>query len=140
MIKLYHYTSKENLSKILLEGLKATSRYEKFSDIRKNVVYCWLFPDHQKIFSEDDICLEIEVEESRCIVAEMDYISFAMMYKYGGKKYGGKNIPINNEASDLFARLYKVTSCAISEYEDNFFTPEVLVQGNIAPDRIKIFK
>ncbi len=139
-MKIYHYTSKENLSKILLEGLKATSRYEKFSDIRKNVVYCWLFPDHQKIFSEDDICLKIEVEESRCIVAEMDYISFAMMYKYGGKKYGGKNIPINNEASDLFARLYKVTSCAISEYEDNFFTPEVLVQGNIAPDRIKIFK
>ncbi len=140
MKKLYHYTTKENLSKILKEGLKATSRYEKFTDIRKNVVYCWILPEHQKIFSEDDVCLEIEVEDSRCIVAEMDYISFAMMYKYGGKKYGGKNIPVNDEAADLFARLYEVTSCTISEYEDNFFTPEVLVQGNIAPEQIKIFK
>lgn len=138
-MKLYHYTDKSNLDKILIEGLIASSRYEAFTDLRSNVVFCWLSPDDQKIFSDDMVCLEVTVDDSICIVAEMDYISFAMMYKYGGAKYGGKNIPVNFKASDLFVELYETTALPIAEYNDNFFSPEVLVKGNINPNRIKVY-
>lgn len=140
MVKLYHYTNRNNLESILSEGLIPNSRYESFSNLRENVVYCWFSPDDQKIFSDDDICLEICVSEERCTVAEMDYVSFAMMYKYGGAKYGGKNIPVNLEAAELFIKLYEVTSALISNCEkDNYFTPEVLVKGKIEPENIAIY-
>ena len=61
--------------------------------LKKNVVYCWSF-GASKNFHRDYVCFKVEVDETRCVVAEMDYIGFAMMYKYGGKKFGGKNIPI----------------------------------------------
>ncbi len=139
MIKLYHYTTKENLEKILKEGLIPTSRYERFTELRKDVVFCWLSPEDQKIFDEKDVCLEIEVEENRCTVAEMDYISFAMMYKYGGAKYGGQNLPINLEASNLFVKLYEVTAAKIGECErSNYITPEVLVKGKINANHIRL--
>ena len=139
MIKLYHYTLKENLEKILSEGLKPTSHYEEFTDLRRGVVFCWLSPDDQKIFNDNMVCLEIEVEEDRCTVAEMDFISFAMMYKYGGANFGGKNLPINPDASDLFVKLYEVTATKIDNCEKNsFFTPEVLVKGEIRANHIKI--
>jgi len=67
--------------RILIEGLIPLSRYENYTDLRKDVIYCWLSPDDQKIFSEEDICLEVSVDEENCIVAEMDYISFAMDIK-----------------------------------------------------------
>ena len=136
---LYHYTNKANLDQILTNGLKASSRYESFSELRKDVVFCWISPNEQKIFSDDEICLELTVEDSRCTVAEMDYISFAMMYKYGGAKYGGKNVPVNHKASDLFVQLYETTALPISNYDDNFFTPEVLVKGNIDSQNIKVY-
>ena len=140
MMKLYHYTNKVNLDKILAEGLKASSRYESFTDLRKEVVFCWLSPKDQKIFGNDEICLQLTVDDSLCTVAEMDYISFAMMYKYGGAKNGGKNLPINHKASDLFVQLYETTALPISEYDDNFFTPEVLVKGNVDAKNITIYK
>jgi hypothetical protein len=137
---LYHYTKKENVSKILQEGLIPKSSYELFTELRKNVVFCWLSPDDQKIFSGEDVCLEVSVNEEDCIIAEMDYISLAMMYKYGGRKNGGMNIPVNEEASKLFVKLYEVTSMPISRYEKgNFFTPEVLVKGIIKPENIRLF-
>lgn len=139
MIKLYHYTAKENIEKILEEGLLPTSRYEQFTELRKDIVFCWLSPEDQKMFDEQTVCLEVEVEEDRCTVAEMDYISFAMMYKYGGAKYGGQNLPINPEASNLFVRLYEVTAAKISACErSNYFTPEVLVKGKINADYIRV--
>ncbi len=138
--KLYHYTNKSNLDSILDEGLKASSRYERFTYLRKEVVFCWLSPNDQKIFSDDEICLELTVDDSLCTVAEMDYISFAMMYKYGGAKYGGKNLPVNRRASELFVQLYETTALPISDYDDNFFTPEVLVKGNVDIQNIKIHK
>lgn len=139
-MKLYHYTDKANLENILINGLTASSKYEAFTYLRSNVVFCWLSPDNQKIFSDDMVCLEVTVDDSDCIVAEMDYISFAMMYKYGGAKYGGKNIPVNIKASDLFVELYETTALPITEYNDNFFSPEVLVKGNINPKQIKVYK
>ena len=139
MVKLYHYTKKSNLESIMNEGLSPASRYESFSNLRENVVYCWLSPDDQKIFSSDDVCLEISVDEQLCVVADMDYISLAMMYKYGGSKYGGKNIPKNLEASDLCVKLYEATSTSILNCnKDNYFTPEVLVKGKIEPKNISI--
>lgn len=139
-MKLYHYTNTANLENILTDGLKASSKYESFTELRKDVVFCWLSPDDQKIFNNDEICLEITIDDSLCTVAEMDYISFAMMYKYGGGKYGGKNIPVNHKASDLFVQLYETTALPISDYNDNFFTPEVLVKGNVSPQNIKVYE
>lgn len=139
-MKIYHYTSKTNLENILVDGLKASSKYEALTELRKGVVFCWLSPDDQKIFNNDEICLEITIDDSLCTVAEMDYISFAMMYKYGGEKYGGKNIPINHKASDLFVQLYETTALPISDYNDNFFTPEVLVKGSVNPQNIKVYE
>ena len=140
MVKLYHYTSKDNLDGIMNVGLVPTSKYEKFSRLRDDVVFCWLSPNDQKIFDENSICLEVSVDERLCTVAEMDYISFAMMYKYGGKKYGGKNIPINLEASKLFIKLYETTANNILQFEkDWYFTPEVLVKGKIEPSKIKLY-
>ena len=78
--------------------------------------------------------IEITVDENDCIVANMDYISFSMMYKYGGAKYGGMNIPINERASELFVKLYETTAISPSQYKDgNLFFPEILVKGNIKP-------
>ena len=93
-----------------------------------------------KIFSDDAICLEITVDENDCIVASMDYISFAMMYKYGGAKYGGMNIPINETASELFVKLYETTAIQLSQYKDgNLSSPEVLVKESINPENIQIY-
>ena len=137
---VYHYTDKSNLDNIMKCGLKATSRYESFTELRKNVVFCWLSPSDNKIFSDDTVCLEVTVDEKDCMVASMDYISFAMMYKYGGSEHGGMNIPINETASDLFVKLYETTAIPLSRYEDgNLFSPEVLVKGNISPENIRVY-
>ena len=138
-MKVYHYTDKANLDSIMTQGLITTSSYESFTHLRKDVVFCWLSPSDNKILSDDKICLEITVDENDCIVASMDYISFAMMYKYGGAKYGGMNIPINETASVLFVKLYETTAIPLSQYKDgNLFSPEVLVKGNITPENIRI--
>ncbi len=137
---VYHFTDKSNLDSILKNGLKPTSRYELFTNLREDVVFCWLSPSDNKIFSDDAICLEVTVDESDCIVASMDYISLAMMYKYGGAKYGGMNIPINEQASDLCVKLYEATAILLREYkEGQLFSPEVLVKGPISPLNIKVF-
>ncbi|MBQ3549723.1 MAG: hypothetical protein IJA41_01990 [Clostridia bacterium] len=139
-MKVYHYTDRANLDSIMHNGLKTTSRYESFTELRKDVVFCWLSPSDNKIFSDDTICLEITVDENNCIVASMDYISFAMMYKYGGEKYGGMNIPINERAAELFVKLYEITAIQLSQYKDgNLFSPEVLVKGTITPENIRIY-
>jgi len=69
----------------------------------------------------------------------MDYISFAMMYKYGGASNGGMNIPINERASQLFVKLYEITAIPLSQYgAGNLFSPEVFIKGNITPENIRI--
>ena len=137
---VYHYTDKSNLDNIKKNGLKSTSRYESFTELRKNVVFCWLSPSDNKIFSDDTICLEVTADENDCMVASMDYISFAMMYKYGGAKYGGLNIPINETAAELFVKLYDTTAIPLSQYRDgNLLSPEVLVKGSISLENIRIY-
>lgn len=143
MVKLYHYTDKSNLNSIMHEGLTPVSKYEKFSQLREGVVFCWLSPEDQKIYNDIDnvVCLEVEVDEERCTVADMDFISMAMMYKFGGKKYGGKNIPVNPMVADLFVKIYEATAKSFEDFEkEQFFTPEVLVKGTIAPKYISVLK
>lgn len=77
-----------------------------------------------KLFAEADVCLKITVEEDRCTVAEMDFISLAIMYRYGGAECGRKNIPVNPKDSVLPAGLYSVTVLPASRYQI-FFTPGV---------------
>ncbi len=138
---VYHYTEKSNLENIMKNGLLANSRYETFTELRKNVVFCWLSPSDNKLFSDDTICLEVTVNAEDCVVTSMDYISFAMMYKYGGKKNGGMNLPKNDTASELFVRLYEATAIPLADYEEgNLFSPEVLVKGNISACNIRIYE
>ena len=74
------------------------------------------------------------VDQDRCRVAEMDFAGIAMMYLQGS---GGK--PRNEEAARLLADVYRVTSVPLSDYtEGMFWTPEVLVKGDIDPDCIKL--
>jgi hypothetical protein len=69
----------------------------------------------------------VTVDDERCTVADMEWSSLALMYLQGA---GGK--PRNLEASRLLADVYRVTSVRLSEYRPGmFFTPEVLVKGDI---------
>ncbi len=139
VMTLYHFTERENLASILKDGLHTSSRYEAFTKLRKDVVYCWLTPADNRLSIEDGVCLEVTVNKAECIVASMDYISMAMMYKYGGEKYGGIALPVNERAAALFAELYEVTAIPLPDYQEgSVLSPEVLVSGNIDAKYIKI--
>lgn len=85
-----------------------------------------------KLFAEADVCLKITVEEDRCTVAEMDFISLAIMYRYGGAECGRKNIPVNPKDSVLPAGLYSVTVLPASRYRI-FFTRSSLYGEILRP-------
>ena len=73
------------------------------------------------------------MDPGRCVVADMDYASLALMHKQGQKA------PPNLEASRLAAELYRVTAVRLAEYaEGMFFTPEVLVKGDIVPESVRL--
>lgn len=139
MIKLYHFTEERNVAGILKNGLIPRSRYETFSPIREGVVFCWLSPNDNKLSINNPVCFEVNVNENLCMIADMEYVSLAMMYKYGGEKYGVLKTPINNKASDLFIKIYEITATTINKYNNYFFTPEILVKGKISPNDIAIF-
>ncbi len=65
----------------------------------------------------------------------MDLIGLALMYKQGSSK-----TLQNNEATELLAQVYQITSLPLTSYDGRFFTPEVLVKGNIEPSLISILK
>jgi hypothetical protein len=133
---LYHYTKLANKDNIVKYGLKAFSKYEVLSPVRENVVYCWISPTDNKIVQDDQICVKINVSDDRCYVAEMDYISMAIMYKNGEM-----NKPKNNEVANLFIQIYELTAIPLRSYKDKvFFTPEVLVKGDILPYDIEFLK
>jgi len=136
IIELFHSTHKSNVESILKNGLRASSKFDSFGlDMRKGVVYCWLKKEHDKMWANngDYVYLKVLVDEDRCRVADMEWISFAMTYRLGTLK------PKNEEAARLFAEIYRVTSVSISEYyEGLFYTPEVLVKGDISADNISL--
>ena len=136
-IRLIHTIHKSKVEQALKVGLQAVSTYDDLNlDMRCGVIYCWLRKEDDKMSQgsqrPDFVCLEVMVEKERCIVADMEWSSLAMMYKQGAKK------PQNMEASRLLAELYRVTAVPLSEYTNGtFFTPEVLVKGDISPESIR---
>jgi hypothetical protein len=136
-IRLLHSTHRSNVDQVLRNGLKATSSFDDLGlEMRRGVVYCWLRKEDDKMWGQraDCVYVQVTVDQDRCRVADMDFISIAMMYLQGSK---GK--PKNEEAAQLLADLYRVTSVPLSEYtEGMFWTPEVLVKGDIDPDCIRL--
>lgn len=136
-IRLLHSTHKSNIDQVLRNGLKATSSFDDLDmEMRRGVVYCWLKKEHDKMWGQraDYVYVQVTVDQDRCRVADMDFAGIAMMYLQGSK---GK--PKNEEAAQLLAELYRITSVPLSEYtEGMFWTPEVLVKGDIDPEDIRL--
>ncbi|MEW6752916.1 MAG: hypothetical protein AB1505_18345 [Candidatus Latescibacterota bacterium] len=136
-VTLVHSAPRAQLEQILQSGLKARSTFGDLGlEMRRGVVFCWLRPEHDKMWgaSPDHAHLRITVDAWRCRVAEMDFASIALMYLQG---QGGK--PRHPEAAALLARLYELTSVPLSQYREGmFWTPEVLVQGDIPAAQIAL--
>ncbi len=137
-MKLYHYTKKENVLNVLEKGLKASSNYENLNSyLRLNTVYAWLLPEHDVMgfMNNDDYeLLELEVDETRCLVVNMDYISTAYVNKQLGDKSG-------MDLSITMTKLYEDSAIRPTNYNSGYFrTPEVLVKGNILPSQINVVK
>lgn len=137
-MKTYHYSRKENLTDIFEIGLKANSSYSNLgTELRKNVVYAWLSPEHDVmgyINNPDYALLELDVDESRCLVSNMDYISSA----YVNSKFNDKK---GDETSAMMLRLYETSSISPLNYVlGHFRTPEILIQGDVKPSKIKLIQ
>ncbi len=138
-VKLIHSVHRSALDEVLSNGLRASSAFADLGlEMRRDVIYCWLQREDDKMSSggqrPDYIYLEVTVDQDRCVVADMDLASIAMMYHQGS---GGK--PKSLEASRLLAEAYRVTSVPLRDYTPGvFWTPEVLVKGDIAPDSVRI--
>ncbi|MCL1952538.1 MAG: hypothetical protein FWF60_06885 [Oscillospiraceae bacterium] len=131
-MELFHFTDKANMKNILKKGLKASTKYEIFTPIRENVVFCWLKREDNKLLSDNQICFKINVDAERCLIADMDYVSMAMMYKYNPKGKGIARKPVNPRVENLFVQIYEATAVKPCDYYDGMhFSPEVLVKGDI---------
>jgi len=140
-MELFHFTDAANKASVLKNGLKASTGYELFTPVRENVVFCWLKKEDNKISRENQICFRINVDAERCLIADMDYVSMAMMYKYNPKGKGIAKKPVNPQAERLFVQLYEVTAAKPCDYYDGMhFSPEVLVKGDIHVSDIEFIK
>jgi len=138
-MELFHFTDRANKKNILKHGIKAATSYEIFTPMRENVVFCWLKKEDNKLRKDRQICFKINVEEERCMIADMDYISMAMMYKYNPQGEGIAQKPVNPKAENLFIQLYEVTAVKPCGYYDGVhFSPEVLVKGDIHASDIEL--
>ena len=136
---LYHYTNVDNKDSILSNGLKACTRYAILSSIRENVVFCWLNKKDNKLLKPNEICFKVDVDADRCLIADMDYISIAMMYESGTGVNEIKGKPQNTEASNLLVQLYEITAVPPNKYYKGMhFSPEVLVKGDISASCIEL--
>ena len=138
-VRLLHSIHKSKFADALSTGLKAASEFPALGlEMRRGVVYCWLDKADDRLSSggqrADFVYLEVEVNQDRCLVADMELISLAMMYHQGS---GGK--PRNPGAARLLAEAYRVTAVPLAEYAPGMFcTPEVLVKGDIAAECIRM--
>ena len=138
-MELFHFTDIANKDNILKNGIKASTKYEIFTPIRENAVFCWLNKKDNKLINDNQICFKIDVDTDRCLIADMDYISMAMMYKYNPKGEGIAKKPVNPKAENLFVQLYEVTAVKPCDYYDGMhFSPEVLVKGDIQISDIEL--
>ncbi len=137
-VKLVHAADESVAGTIPEAGLKAMSAFDDLDlEMRRCVVFCWLRKDDDKLSSaerqEHRAYFEVSVHEDRCRVADMDLASVAMMYRQGTRK--PKNA---DQAARLLADAYRITSVPLAEYESGmFWTPEVLVRGDIGPECIR---
>ena len=136
-VVLYHRAPREHLHNILREGLRAESRFDDLGvEMLRNVVYCWRSTEDDKMWGRDPdrVYLEVTVDTDRCRVADMDIASVAMMYRQGLKRP-----PNAGQAARLLARVYEITSVPLADYVPGmFFTPEVLVSGDVAPSSVQV--
>jgi len=138
-VRLLHSVHRSRIDQVLSEGLKAASEFDDLGlEMRRGVVYCWLRREDDRMSQggqrADYVYVEVTADEERCRVAEMDFASVAMMYLQGS---GGK--PRNEVAARLLAEVYRVTSVPLADHtEGTFWTPEVLVKGDIAPGCIRV--
>lgn len=136
-IRLLHAVPRAKLASVLQEGLRATSAFDDLGlELRRGVIYCWLRREDDKGWGSNSeyTYVQVTVEQSRCQVADMEFSSIALMYLQG---QGGK--PRQAAAAKLLAQLYEVTAVPLREYREGmFFTPEVLVRGNIGPENIEV--
>jgi hypothetical protein len=138
-VQLYHSVLKSRLADVLEGGIKAQSAFSDLGlQMRRGVVYCWIRREDDKMSTggqrDDYAYVEVTVSADRCIVADMDLAGLAMMYRDGT---GGK--PRNPEAARHLGQAYRATSVPLAEYAPGmFFTPEVLVKGDIAPECIRV--
>jgi hypothetical protein len=140
-MELFHFTDAANKDGILKNGLKAATGYEIFTPIRRNVVFCWLKKEDNKMPRDNQICFRINVDAKRCLMADMDYVSMAMMYRHSPTGEGIAKKPVNPKAAKLFVKLYEATAVKPCKYYDGMhFSPEVLVKGDIQASDIEFIK
>lgn len=117
-IQLVHSIHKSKIDEVLKKGLKAVSEYDELGlEMRRDVVYCWLRKEDDKMYGQrtDYVYVEVTVDQDRCRVADMDFASISMMYLQGS---GGK--PKNEEAARLLAEVYQITSVPLSDYTEGW--------------------
>ena len=136
-VKLIHSAHEAQLDDVLANGLRAESKFQDFGlEMRLGVVFCWLQAEDDKLHWTDGVYLEVTVDQDRCLVADMEFISLAITYSRGFRAR-----PANPEAAQLFAEIYRVTAVPLERYEQGMFSsPEVLVQGDIASDCIRVIE
>ena len=138
-MELYHFTDINNKESIIKNGIKAFTRYDILSPIREDVVYCWLNKEDNKLINNNQICFKVNVDDGRCLIAEMDFISLAIMYKRGRQVADTIKKPINDRATGLLTELYEITAVKPCDYYSGvFFTPEVLVKGDIQASLVEL--
>lgn len=136
-VRLFHSTPAAALQHVREQGLRVVSEFPDLElPLRQGVVYCWLRPEDDKMSvggqRPNHVYVEVEVDEDRCTVADMEWVSLAITYAKG---FG--NRPRNPEAARLLAQVYEVTAVPLSGYVPGmFFTPEVLVKGDIGPESV----
>ncbi len=138
LARLYHSLPASLAQIALSSGVKAVSMFDDIGlEMRRDVVYCWLSKEDDKLSRDgqrtDFVYLEVTVETQRCTVADMEWSSLALMYLQGQSR------PQNLGAARLLAEIYRVTSVPLNDYSDGmFFTPEVLVKGDIAAADLRL--
>ena len=135
-VVVYHFTKKENLPSILRDGLTCCSKFNTLGSIlRNNACYFWLHPANDLMgyaSNSEYECLEVTINSTACIVADMDLISAAYV-NYMMEKSDQALFDYN----ELVA-FYDKSALQIDTYViGTFRAPEVIVQRNISPENIK---
>ncbi|MDF2630057.1 MAG: hypothetical protein K0R39_3888 [Symbiobacteriaceae bacterium] len=136
MLELYHFTPQSAVASILIHGLFPSGRFHDLGlQMRRNVVYCWLSPDDDRMGYGENAgyeCLRVLVEPERCLVADMDLATVAYQHMRG---VGAKDR--DPEQARQYAERYHATAVPAAQYRPGLFTaPEVLVSGPVRASQL----